>query len=74
MGNIRNLCHDISLRVIIAIIDIITISVRSKVTVLQASKFTKSLLKLQNKVSRVVAKPYNNHDIDNNIILLMLQC
>ena len=49
MGDIKNLCHDISLRVIIMMIDIITISIRLTVTVLQyvATSLQKSLLKLQ---------------------------
>ena len=51
MDDTRNLCHDISLRVIITIIDIIMISIRLTVTMLQASKFTKKFIEVVNKVS-----------------------
>ena len=46
MGDTRNLCHNISLRVIITIIDITTIPIRLTVTVLQASKFTKKFIEV----------------------------
>ena len=53
MGDIRNLCHDISLRVIITIIDIITISIRLTVTVLQ---YVVTSIKVYKKVFIEVAK------------------